>query len=279
MEKQFDDAGRALLGEVLRAQTLHRADECIGVAGHVQRVAIRAALDAARRETFKLYDWLRDPRDARQRANPSFRPPLWHLGHIGAFAEWWLLIRLAGAAPLNPRYADNVAAYYTYVRDHDLFLTHTLVNPQVDRSKTSAEQEDPYTHLGRVCATAEGIVVRGAKMLGTMAPLCEETMVFPYGGVAPGDDRECSLLETLRVARRRRVEHDIEHPAGTEGRLDRARMDAALAEQRGLLVTDHAGDRRGAVQHLRQPDPTARIDDRRQRACGQTERVERAGGP
>ena len=49
MEKQFDDAGRALLGEVLRAQTLHRADECIGVAGHVQRVAIRAALMGARR--------------------------------------------------------------------------------------------------------------------------------------------------------------------------------------------------------------------------------------
>jgi 4-hydroxyphenylacetate 3-monooxygenase oxygenase component len=89
---------------------------------------------------------------------------------------------------LDPRYTDNMAAYYAYVRDNDLFLTHTLVNPQVDRSKTSAEQEEPYTHLGRVRATDEGIVVRGAKMLGTMAPLCEETMVFPYGGVAPGDE-------------------------------------------------------------------------------------------
>ena len=91
-------------------------------------------------------------------------------------------------AQADPRYTDNMAAYYEYVRDHDLFLTHTLVNPQVDRSKTSAEQEDPYTHLGRVRATAAGIIIRGAKMLGTMAPLCEETMVFPYGGVAPGDE-------------------------------------------------------------------------------------------
>jgi len=91
-------------------------------------------------------------------------------------------------APADPRYADNMAAYYEHVRDHDLFLTHMLVNPQVDRSKTSAEQEDPYTHLGRVRATDEGIVIRGAKMLGTMAPLCEEVMVFPYGGVAPGDE-------------------------------------------------------------------------------------------
>ena len=85
-------------------------------------------------------------------------------------------------------YGDNMVAYYQHVRDNDLFLTHMLVNPQVDRSKTSADQEDPFTHLGRVRHTSEGIVVRGAKMLGTMAPLCEEVMVWPFGGIAPGDE-------------------------------------------------------------------------------------------
>ncbi len=85
-------------------------------------------------------------------------------------------------------YADNVVAFYEHVRDNDLFLTHMLVNPQVDRSRTSAQQEDPFTHVGRVRHTDAGIVVRGAKMLGTMAPLCEEVMVWPFGGVAPGDE-------------------------------------------------------------------------------------------
>ncbi len=85
-------------------------------------------------------------------------------------------------------YGDNVVAYYHHVRDNDLFLTHMLVNPQVDRSKSSAQQEDPFTHLGRVGHTSEGIIVRGAKMLGTMAPLCEEVMVWPFGGVSPGDE-------------------------------------------------------------------------------------------
>ncbi len=88
----------------------------------------------------------------------------------------------------NPVYGRNALAYYEYVRDRDLFLTHTLVNPQIDRSKTSANQEDPYFHLGLVRSTPDGIVVRGAKMLATMAPLCEELLVAPYGGVAPGDD-------------------------------------------------------------------------------------------
>ena len=85
-------------------------------------------------------------------------------------------------------YGDNVVAYHEHIRDNDLFLTHMLVNPQVDRSRSSANQDDPFTHLGRYRHTAEGIVVRGAKMLGTMAPLCEEVMVWPFGGVQEGDD-------------------------------------------------------------------------------------------
>jgi anthranilate 3-monooxygenase (FAD) / 4-hydroxyphenylacetate 3-monooxygenase len=86
------------------------------------------------------------------------------------------------------RFGQNATRYYEYVRERDVFLTHMLINPQIDRSKTSAQQEDPFLHLGRVGDTSEGIVVRGAKMLGTMAPLTEEVAVIPFGGVPPGDD-------------------------------------------------------------------------------------------
>jgi len=86
------------------------------------------------------------------------------------------------------RFGENASRYYEHVRERDLFLTHMLINPQIDRSKTSAQQEDPFLHLGRVGETSEGIVVRGAKMLGTMAPITEEVLVVPFGGVPPGDD-------------------------------------------------------------------------------------------
>ncbi len=72
------------------------------------------------------------------------------------------------------RFGENAARYYEHVREGDLFLTHMLINPQIDRAKTSAEQEEPFLHLGKVGETREGIVVRGAKMLGTMAPITEE---------------------------------------------------------------------------------------------------------
>lgn len=84
-------------------------------------------------------------------------------------------------------FGENAQNYYEYCRENDLFLTHVLITPQVDRSKPSSEQEDPYIHLGRVRETSEGIIVRGAKMVGTFAPLTEEIYVLPFGGVAPGD--------------------------------------------------------------------------------------------
>ena len=86
------------------------------------------------------------------------------------------------------RFGENATRYYELIRERDLFLTHMLINPQIDRSKTSAQQEDPFLHLGRVRETPDGIVVRGAKMLGTMAPITEEVAVIPFGGVPPGDD-------------------------------------------------------------------------------------------
>jgi 4-hydroxyphenylacetate 3-monooxygenase len=78
----------------------------------------------------------------------------------------------------NPRFGDNVRRYYEYVRDHDLCLTHTLVNPQVDRSKPVTEL-DPYIGLGVAEETAEGLRVRGARMLATLAPFADELAVFP----------------------------------------------------------------------------------------------------
>jgi 4-hydroxyphenylacetate 3-monooxygenase oxygenase component len=106
---------------------------------------------------------------------------------MNQFVTGWHLMadRFARA---GVRFGENATRYYEYVRESDLFLTHMLINPQIDRSKTSSQQEDPFLHLGRVRETSDGIVVRGAKMLGTMAPITEEVAVIPFGGVPPGDD-------------------------------------------------------------------------------------------
>jgi 4-hydroxyphenylacetate 3-monooxygenase oxygenase component len=93
-------------------------------------------------------------------------------------------------AECRPAFADNVKRYYRYCRDNDLFLTHTLVNPPVDRSKSASQQADPYAYLGAVEETRDGLIVRGAKMLATQGPTADEIIVYPLPfSVRPGEEK------------------------------------------------------------------------------------------
>jgi 4-hydroxyphenylacetate 3-monooxygenase len=78
----------------------------------------------------------------------------------------------------DPRFGDNVRRYYEHVREGDLCLTHTLINPQANRSVGPARQADPQLAASVVGETERGIVVRGARMLATL-PVADEIMVFP----------------------------------------------------------------------------------------------------
>ena len=87
------------------------------------------------------------------------------------------------------QYGDNIINYYRYLRDNDLFLTHAIMNPQNDKSKASHEQEDEFAHLRVVRENEDGLIVRGAKMLATLAPITDEVIIYSYPGFAPGDEK------------------------------------------------------------------------------------------
>jgi anthranilate 3-monooxygenase (FAD)/4-hydroxyphenylacetate 3-monooxygenase len=97
-------------------------------------------------------------------------------------------------ARLGDRYAENVKRYYEYVRDNDLFLTHALITPQTDRSKSSAEQAEEFLHMGVVAESDEGLVVRGARMLATLAPMADELLVYNLPGLRAGDERHAAVF-------------------------------------------------------------------------------------
>jgi 4-hydroxyphenylacetate 3-monooxygenase oxygenase component len=93
---------------------------------------------------------------------------------LAAFADATHFFAEGGA-----RYSDNVERYYRFCRNNDLFLTHAIVNPQMDRSRSSSEQVDQYAHLAVVEETLDGLIVRGAKMLATHGPTADELIVYP----------------------------------------------------------------------------------------------------
>jgi 4-hydroxyphenylacetate 3-monooxygenase len=76
--------------------------------------------------------------------------------------------------------ADRVRNYFTEVREKDLFLTHALADPPVDRSKSPSQQPHKFTYLGVEEETSEGLIVSGAKMLATASAYADEILVWPF---------------------------------------------------------------------------------------------------
>ena len=91
--------------------------------------------------------------------------------------------RDALAAVKNDRcdFGENITNYHRLCLENDLFLTHALGDPQVDRSEQpqneqrAALEEDIALHV--VEETNEGVIVHGAKQLATAAPISNETYV------------------------------------------------------------------------------------------------------
>jgi 4-hydroxyphenylacetate 3-monooxygenase len=91
-------------------------------------------------------------------------------------------------ARTDPRFGDNVERYYCEAREQDLCLTHTLINPQANRSVGPSGQADPFLAARVVKEADGGIVIRGARMLATLGPLADEIEVFPSTVVKTGPE-------------------------------------------------------------------------------------------
>jgi 4-hydroxyphenylacetate 3-monooxygenase len=89
----------------------------------------------------------------------------------------------------DPKRAAAVSDYFKYARDNNIYLTYVIINPQADRSKGASGQKDEYLTAGVVDRDAEGITVRGAKMLATGAIMANEVFVTCIQPLQPGDER------------------------------------------------------------------------------------------
>jgi 4-hydroxyphenylacetate 3-monooxygenase len=78
----------------------------------------------------------------------------------------------------RPEFAENMRRYYEYIREHDLTLTHSLINLQRSRTISGVFNLEEGTALQVVRETDAGIVVRGARILATLGPLADEIGVY-----------------------------------------------------------------------------------------------------
>ncbi len=74
--------------------------------------------------------------------------------------------------------AENVSNYHVHARENDITMTHTLINPQVDRSKPVEKQEKDLA-AKIVRETDAGLIISGARMVSTLCAYSHDIVVMP----------------------------------------------------------------------------------------------------
>jgi len=95
---------------------------------------------------------------------------------LASFAARWR--DWAGADGCNPDGAENLVAFQKRLRRQDISLTHTIIQPNNDKRTDGAIVGNKVT-LHKVGETRDAVVVRGARILATLAPFSDEIVVYP----------------------------------------------------------------------------------------------------
>jgi 4-hydroxyphenylacetate 3-monooxygenase oxygenase component len=93
---------------------------------------------------------------------------------------------------------ENAAAYYRYCSENDLVVTHALGDPQIDRSASPVDHPDYALRI--IEENPDGVVVRGAKQLTTLAPLAHEILVYLSASFAQREAEQFVIWFALPVS-------------------------------------------------------------------------------
>jgi 4-hydroxyphenylacetate 3-monooxygenase oxygenase component len=95
---------------------------------------------------------------------------------FASFASRWT--DWLGADEKNAAGAHNLVRFQKRIAREDVSLTHTIIHPTIDKA-TDTQILGNRVPVHKVGETAGGIVVRGARILATLAPFADEIAVYP----------------------------------------------------------------------------------------------------
>ncbi|MEE9278991.1 MAG: 4-hydroxyphenylacetate 3-hydroxylase N-terminal domain-containing protein [Myxococcota bacterium] len=114
-----------------------------------------------------------------------------YAGFAGRSDEW--------GAHGNEEGAGNLVAFQKELARDDLSLTHTIIHPTVDKSLPDTQAGGGEVALHKVGDSERGIVVRGARILATLAPFADEIAVYPAVPL-PEDAQRYALSFSIPMA-------------------------------------------------------------------------------
>ena len=147
----------------------------------------------------------------------------------------------AAAQVLAPRrqrkFADNAVKIYEFLRDNDVYIAYTIVPPQIDRSKPAHQQNPPDLYAGVVEERDDGVIIKGAQMLGTGAVFADYIHLSSIHPLRPGDENHAISLIV---------------PANAHGVKIHSRLSVGAASRHFRLPTGVAIRRDRRTSRLRQ---------------------------
>src|SRR5215813_6435081 len=103
----------------------------------------------------------------------------------------------AGSDRGNEEGAENIVRFQRYLAREDVSLTHTIIQPTIDKATDPRIVGNRVT-LRKVGQTSSGIVVRGGRILATLAPFADEIAVYP-GLPIPAEANEYAVAFAITV--------------------------------------------------------------------------------
>jgi 4-hydroxybutyryl-CoA dehydratase/vinylacetyl-CoA-Delta-isomerase len=102
------------------------------------------------------------------------------------------LMTLLVAAPriekVAPQFVERINAYVIDARKRDIRITECITDAKGNRSRPPAAQDDLDSYVRVVDRTADGVVIRGAKLHISAAALGHDLMVMPTKNMKPGEE-------------------------------------------------------------------------------------------
>jgi 4-hydroxybutyryl-CoA dehydratase/vinylacetyl-CoA-Delta-isomerase len=100
-----------------------------------------------------------------------------------------LMTLLTAAPQVGGVFAERIYAYYEECRRRDVRIAECITDAKGDRTVAPGTQADPDSYVRVVETREDGVVIRGAKLHITGAPLCHELLVMPTKRMNLGEEQ------------------------------------------------------------------------------------------
>jgi 4-hydroxybutyryl-CoA dehydratase/vinylacetyl-CoA-Delta-isomerase len=137
---------------------------------------------------------------------------------------------------LKPEYRERVYEFFEWCKTNDVRCSEAITDAKGHRKKRPLQQDDPDSYVRVVDRQRDGIVIRGAKLHITGAPLVHEQVVLPTKSMKPGEEDYAVACSVPSNAEGLKIVNTTNAPRGDD--LRHFPISSRTNMPEGLLIFD-----------------------------------------